>query len=154
MNRFTAVEAAIAFAICGGAAAAIIPSCLSSLRTRRTSEATEHLDRIAQAAVTCVNSGKELAPTPLTPAIVPRGSATSDPPGTWEHPTWRAVSFALDEPHWFAYRIDVDPGRAIKIVAHGDLDGDGVLSTYERQVTRDGAKWALSPAVIVTADLE
>jgi type II secretory pathway pseudopilin PulG len=155
MIRFTAVEAAVAFAVLGSITAIMAPSCLRSVRTSRTAEATENLDRIARAAVTHLNdaSKKPLAATPLTPPIVPRGSPAADPPGAWEHPSWQALGFALDDAHWYAYRVEVED-RAVRVVAQGDLDGDGILSTYERKVVREGPTWVLSPALVVTADLE
>jgi len=125
------------------------------VRSRRTAEATENIDRIANAALAQLNdpSKKPLAPAPLTPPIVPRGSPASDPPTAWEHPTWQALGFSLDESHWYAYRVDVEE-HAVHVVAQGDLDGDGILSTYERRIERAGGTWVLSPAVFVTADLE
>lgn len=153
MTRWTAVEGAIAFAIVGSLAAITVPSCIRSVRTSRTAEATENLDRIARAAVSHLNEKKPLASVPLTPPIVPRGSQAADPAGTWEHPSWQALGFALDDAHWYAYRLDVDD-RTVRVVAQGDLDGDGVLSTYERKIVRDGTTWVLTPALVVSADLE
>lgn len=153
MTRWTAVEGAIAFAIVGSLSAIIVPSCIRSVRTSRTAEATDNIDRIARAAVAVLNEKKALAPAPLTPAIVPRGSAAADPPGTWEQPSWQALGFSLEDAHWYAYRLDVDD-KTVRVVAQGDLDGDGVLSTYERKIVRDGTAWVLTPALVVTADLE
>lgn len=153
MIRWTPVEGAIAFAIVGSLFAIIVPSCIRSVRTSRTAEATENLDRIARAAVHHLNDKKPLAPAPQTPPIVPRGSAAADPAGTWDHPSWHALGFALDEAHWYAYRLEVDE-RTVRVIAQGDLDGDGVLSTYERKIVRDGTTWVLHPALIATADLE
>jgi len=156
MKQWTAVEGALAFAVVAGLAAIIVPSCLRSIRTSRTAEATENIARIAQAAVTHLNDPKQkpLAAAPLTPPIVPRGSPASDTPGAWEHPSWQALGFSLDESHWYAYRVEVEE-RVVRVVAQGDLDGDGILSTYERRIERAGNNtWVLSPAVIVTADLE
>jgi hypothetical protein len=155
MKQWTAVEGALAVSAVASLAAIIVPSCLRSIRTSRTAEATENIARIAQAAVGYLNdpTKKPLAAAPLTPPIVPRGSAASDTPGAWEHATWQAVGFSLDESHWYSYRIEVED-RVVRVIANGDLDGDGILSTYERRIEKTGASWVLSPAVIVTADLE
>jgi hypothetical protein len=155
VNRWTPVEGAVAFAIVGSIVAVGVPSCIRSVRTSRTAEATENLDRVAHAATTYLNDStkKPLAAAPLTPPIVPRGSPAADPPGAWEHPSWQALGFSLEDAHWYAYRLEVED-RAVRVVAQGDLDGDGILSTYERRIVREGATWVLSPAVIVTADLE
>jgi hypothetical protein len=150
--RWTPVEAAVAFAVLGGALAAITPACLRSIRLTRTAEAVENLDKLAVAAA----QQSALAPAPLTPATVPQGAAVTDPPGTWDHPTWQALGFALEEPHWYAYRVDVDadPRTPIRIVALGDLDGDGVHSTLQRTLVREGSGFVARPGLTVSNDLE
>jgi type II secretory pathway pseudopilin PulG len=154
----TAVEAAVAFAIVGVTLAAVVPSCLRSVRLARTAEAAENLERVMVSAAAQRNAAPQtaLASTPLTPATVPRGQTVSDAPGTWDHPTWKAIGFSIDEPHWYAYRLDVDPDAAtpLRAVAYGDLDGDGLLSTFERSAKREGGQIVPRPEMIVTADLE
>jgi hypothetical protein len=71
---------------------------------------------------------------PLTPAQVPRGVAVSDPPGTWSHPSWQALHFALNVEHRFAYQwlsAGSGPQATFTARAVGDLDGDGQTVTYE-----------------------
>jgi hypothetical protein len=157
MSRFTSLEAAATASVVACALAAIVPSCIRSIRMSRTAEATENLDRIARAWVAHAGDPGVSLPTPLTPPLVPRGAAASDPPGTWDHPTWRALGFSIpeSEPHWYAYRVEArDEGREVVVVAHGDLDGDGVTSTYTRTIRREAAGWVASPVLLVTADLE
>ena len=153
--RWTPVEGALAFGAAATLAAIIVPSCLRSVRTSRTAEATENLERIANAALVYLNDPTKapLSTAPMTPPIVPRGSPTTDPPGTWEHPSWHALGFNLEESHWYSYRVDVED-RQVRVVAQGDLDGDGLLSMYERKIVREGSKWVLTPALVVTSDLE
>ncbi len=70
----------------------------------------------------------------LTPEQVPRGGSVTDPPGTWDNPTWRLldVSYATAHSYSFAFESRNAPGKATyRAVAHGDLDGDGLLSTFE-----------------------
>jgi hypothetical protein len=141
-----------------GALAATVPACIRAVRLTKTAEAAENLEKLAQASALHL-SQKQPAPlvsTPLTPALVPRGTTIEDPQGTWDHPTWKALSFSIEEPHAYAYRVDVDvdPTTPVRIVAHGDLDGDGVLSTFERSLVRDAKGVAPRPGLIVTADLE
>lgn len=152
--RLTAVEAAAIFAVGAGTLAVMVPSCLRTVRLSRTAEASENLERLAR-AVAAQSPSASVSAAPLTPALVPRGAPQSDPAGSWDHPTWKALGFSIDEPHWYAYRVDVDePARAIRVVAHGDLDGDGVLSTYTRIITRDAKGWTPSNALVINADLE
>src|SRR6266540_3978067 len=69
---------------------------------------------------------------PLTPAEVPRGVRAEDPPGVWDQATWKALGFGFDHAHAFSFAFESTPGpRArFKAIAHGDLDGDGVVSTF------------------------
>lgn len=157
MSRFTSVEGAVTVSVVACVLAAVVPACVRAIRMSRTAEATENLELIARGWVAHANDPAITLPTPLTPALVPRGSAASDPPGTWDHPTWRALGFAIpeSEPHWYAYRIEArDGGREVVAVAYGDLDGDGVTSTYSRTIRREPAGWVASPVLLVTADLE
>lgn len=59
--------------------------------------------------------------------------------GTWSHPTWRALNFKIDSPHRYQYEY-VSDGKSFTARAIGDLDCDGVLSTFERVglIDRDG----------------
>ncbi len=155
-----AVDAAVVVAVMAAMLAATVPSCLRAIRLTRTAEASQNLDRLIQAGALHGSqagvSGTPLSSTPLTPAIVPRGAPVDDPAGSWDHPTFRALDFSIDEPHWYAYRVDVDPDRGIplRIVAQGDLDGDGVVSTFERTARREGAALVPNPALVVSSDLE
>jgi hypothetical protein len=52
----------------------------------------------------------------------------------WEHPTWQALNFAVEDPHYFSYQFSsqtVDGRITFTVRALGDLDCDGVYSTYE-----------------------
>lgn len=83
-----------------------------------------------------------------TPGKVPCGQKpVTGSAGLWKAPGWRAVDFSIETEFRYQYRI-ISQGRgpmaAFTIRAHGDLDCDGVLSTYERygQVDERGRlKW-------------
>jgi hypothetical protein len=93
----------------------------------------------------------------LTPAAPPRGKKEADPPGTWEHPTWKALAFRPSPegvPHAYAFSFDGQPA-AFVAQARGDLDGDGILSTFEiRGSARAGQKPEVAPGMVVEAELE
>ena len=129
----------------------------STSRRPRTAEATQNVETIFTSSLLVVaDPNVHLTSAPLTPAAIPRGAIAVDPPGTWDHPTWQALGIAYEEPHWYSYRVDVDPdpATAIRVVAMGDLDGDGVVSTFERSAVREGNAIVPRPGMIVTADLE
>lgn len=107
---------------------------------------------------------------PLTPTRPPRGVLAADPPGTWQAPTWVALhfppprasgrAFADGEPHAFAFAFDSALSRArsnFAASAHGDLDGDGIASTFEIRghvVTGDVAGATVEPGMFVQDELE
>jgi hypothetical protein len=74
------------------------------------------------------------AAAPLTPAEVPAGTSVEDSPETWQHPTWQQLGFQLDHAHYYSFEFDSQNGDErswFKATAHGDLDGDGQLSSFE-----------------------
>lgn len=156
------VEVALVIAIGGSALAAATPAFLRDLRASRSSEAIDGLAKISSRAA-AYSEGRDLAasfpaPAPLTPAEVPRGKPTVDPPGTWDTPTWKALDFGFTSAHSFSFSFDVasDPSRIwFKAQAHGDLNGDGVTSTFlvegER---RPGQNAVVLPGLHVNREVE
>lgn len=137
MRALAPVEAALLFAIGGSLCAVTIPTFLKNLHASRMSEALEGLEQIAARASILSDSAPLTAAfpssCPLTPASVPRASLQVDPPHTWDHPTWRLLGFAIETPHAYAFQFDSQNGPELSrftAEAHGDLDGDGVLSTF------------------------
>jgi hypothetical protein len=56
-----------------------------------------------------------------------------DPPGTWDHPTWRLLDFRAEEPHAYSFSFTSENGEQaarFEATARGDLDGDGNTSTF------------------------
>ncbi len=153
-----ALELAVVFAVIGTALAAGVPSCLRAIRLSRTAEASESLEQLTVAGALYLEqkNAAKLVSTPTTPAQVPAGKPVSDAEGTWAHPTFKALGFEPPQPHWYAYRVEIDPDIAtpLRAVAHGDLDGDGVLSTFSRTLGREGNQIVVRPGLLVTQDLE
>jgi hypothetical protein len=115
----------------------------SAPRAAQSREAVERLEAISQAMQAYVTDGAPSCallrvqfPQSVgrTPAEVPRGTLVRDPPGTWDAETWRALSFAFSTPHAYSYEV-ISGERWFTARAYGDLDGDGVLSTFERTGT-------------------
>ncbi|GAC1352357.1 MAG: hypothetical protein NVS3B20_24380 [Polyangiales bacterium] len=154
----TAVEAAVVFAVVFGALAVTIPSCIRAVRLTRTAEAADNLALIIASASRTRNESPRtpLASAPPTPESVPRGQAVTDRLGTWDHPTWKTLGFSIEEPHWYVYQLDVDPDAqtTFRAIAHGDLNGNGVFSTFERAAAREGSLVVPKAGLVVTSDLE
>jgi len=162
MRAMSPVELALAVAIGGSVLAAFVPAFVRNLQASRMTEAVNGLAAVGAAAVAHA-SERELAasfpvPAPLTPAVVPRGIASQDPDGTWDTPTWTALHFRFDRPHRYAFRFDVvaDTTRIwFDATAHGDLNGDGITSTFqvsgERRVGEDAR---LIPGLHVHREVE
>ncbi|HKY37385.1 MAG TPA: hypothetical protein VJN18_15690 [Polyangiaceae bacterium] len=138
MRPLAPVEAALAFSLVGSLLALTIPAFLRNLHASKMSEALVGLERISARAVSLADGAPQTsaypASAPLTPESVPRATLVSDPPGTWNHPTWRLLGFGLEVPHAYSFRFDAENGPEVSrftATAHGDLDGDGVLSTFQ-----------------------
>lgn len=138
MRSLSAIETVCVIAVAGSVLAATVPAFVRNLRASRLSEPVEALNKIAlHATLYAVGRPTQLAyppSVPLTPAKVPAGQRVVDPPGTWDHPTWRVLDFRMLEPHGFAYEFQSNSaknGASFVARAHGDLDGDGVTSTFE-----------------------
>jgi hypothetical protein len=176
VRRFTPVELAIGAALLGSLTAVALPAFLCDLHASRFVEPTEGLERLGASAVAyAVTNGRFPDSAPLTPAVPPRGHKEADPPGTWDGATWKALAFrpsAEGVPHAYAFSFEsTSGGTAFVAQARGDLDGDGVLSTFEirgrsghdgvspanggapRTPVADGAPSVL-PGMYVEAELE
>jgi hypothetical protein len=158
VRRFTPIELAIAFALLGSVLAVAIPAFLRDVHASRFVEPTDGLARLGTAAVAHAElDGHFPASVPLTPATVPRGHKEADPPGTWDVDGWKTLGFrpvAEGVPHAYAFSFEGTDG-AFVARAHGDLDGDGVLSTFEiRGHAAPGQKAALVPGMYVESELE
>ena len=115
----------------------VAPAFLKNLRASRLTEPMDRLAFIASRA-TALAAGRPVesaypGSAPLTPATVPRGELLQDPPGTWDHATWRSLGFRFEEPHAYSYAFESENGAersTFRATASGDLDGDGNLSTF------------------------
>jgi len=140
-RSLTAVEVAASISLGATLLAVAVPTFAREMHRSRFVEAVDGLDRIGAGAVAFALDrpiAQAFPPgAPLTPAVPPRGRCEADPPGTWDGPTWTSLAFqpaTPGAPHCFAFGFDsaLSATRStFRAVAHGDLDGDGVQSTYE-----------------------
>ncbi len=147
------ISTIILLVLLGLVAAVVVPAFLKYQRRSKTSEATMNIRRIFDASVTYYTSeflgpdGEILPrqfpatvdPTPLDwhARVCADGDSARYPirPEIWSAPTWKSLDFAVEQPFYFEYTY-VSTGRGAEATftarARGDLDCDGVMSTYER----------------------
>jgi hypothetical protein len=137
MRPLTPVEAAVAFALVGSVLAVSVPAFLRNLHASRMAEPLDGVARLAARAnvLADVSPQQSAYPdsAPLTPSAVPRAALVMDLPGIWNHPTWRLLDFGFQIPHAYAFEFESKNAPELSTfsaTAHGDLDGDGVLSTF------------------------
>jgi prepilin-type N-terminal cleavage/methylation domain-containing protein len=157
-SGFTLIELMIVVTIVGLLAAIAIPTFTKSVRRSRTTEALLGLRKIYDGSVTYfdmdhVTPDGHVVPhqfpgsVGLTPGDPPAGQRAESDPDAWEIPTWRALSFGVSDPYYYAYQYlsETDPGlecvddgfhgTCFVATAHGDLDGDGFFSFFARAGT-------------------
>jgi hypothetical protein len=163
----TAVNAAIGFALVGSLLAIAIPAFIREAYSSRFVEPVEGVTRLGAAAVAYASdkpaSEAFPAPAPITPATPPRGTREVDPPGAWDTPTWQALHFTPtpnNKAHAFAFGFDSahSPGHGTFVAhAHGDLDGDGLTSTFAIHGVSDADDPAgpkVEPGLYVSSEVE
>jgi hypothetical protein len=166
-RRLGALELATLFAVCGTLLAAAVPALSRDVRASRFAEPVQGLHRLGTAAVEYAQTRSVAlgfpASAPLTPARPPRGRCEPDPPELWEHPTWRALDFLpadLGSPHCFSFAFDtvLSPAKStFRAHAHGDLDGDGLTSTFEitgQYADGDPRGPMVDPGMFVDSEIE
>lgn len=141
-----------------------IPSFIQNLSASKLSEPIDGLDRLVTNAVAYARPRPQpisFPPSaPLTPAEVPRGEPAEDPPNAWEHLTWKSLDFRFDAEHAFAFEFEsaLDPNTGVMrfvATAHGDLDGDGLISTFEVRGERvPGQEARVLPGMFVDREVE
>jgi hypothetical protein len=166
-RNLTAVEVCAAISLGASLLAVAIPTFAREVHRSRFVEAVDGLNRIGASAVAYAADrpvAQAFPPTAaLTPAAPPRGLCEADPAGTWDGPTWAALAFQPappGAPHCFAFGFDsaLSPARSsFRAHAHGDLDGDGVQSSFEitgHSVAGDGRGPAVDRGMYVDSEVE
>jgi len=160
----SALQFAAVFCVGGSVLAAFVPAFFRNLAASKLAEPVEGLDRVVKSALS-YSEGRphdiSFPPSaPLTPAEVPRGVRVTDSEGAWEHLTWLSLKFRFDEPHAFSFKFDSErepetESMRFTATAHGDLDGDGTLSTFEVRGERLAGQTARAlPGVYIEREVE
>ncbi len=76
--------------------------------------------------------GISVGPTPRLGSCCQQGGQCKPSAGQWESDTWIALQFSVDDPHYYSYEyVTKDPHKSFVARAYGDLDCDGIYSTFE-----------------------
>ncbi len=142
----------VVVAIIGVLAAVAIPTFMKNARKAKSSEAAVQLRKIYTTSRSYILEARSARATntlivpqfpdsqPLTPAAsccLSSGQKCLDVAGTWGAPTWSALQFSMDDPHYYRYEYEstgsssAGPGSRFTARAMGDLNCDTVQSTFE-----------------------
>lgn len=150
--KLSLIEAALLLSLLGIVVAIFVPTFVRRVRTNKISEAATLLEAMSRGANayydTSWSSGEQhclppaAGPTPEAPTVDSR-QVDFSAPETRGHETWRALGFQPDRPVRYSYEYlpsragcDLDEAPSTVVFrAQGDLDDDGVRSTFERHAT-------------------
>ena len=137
-------------------AAVGIPAFIKYMRRAKTTEAIDQLDKIYKGAAYYYTAphidgeGRKLpcqfpatqAPTPAGTCCGSLGGPDKDGdgrcdanPNDWATLTWESLTFQMNDDHYFVYSFEssgVLSNAQFTASAYGDLDCDGVMSTFQR----------------------
>ena len=158
-HGFTLIELMIVVAILAILAVIAVPAFIKYMRRAKTAEAIDEIDKIYKGAalyytlpfvtlagvkMECQFPGNQ-GVTPVEATCCSSGGlggpdANGDDrcdsdPEIWTTPTWAALSFQINDEHYFTYAYDSSGslGNALfSITANADLDCDGIQSTFQR----------------------
>jgi len=159
---FTLIELMIVVAILAILSVVAVPAFIKYMRKAKTSEAITMLSNIYKGAAEYYSAPRSAEGTGLKVACqFPNGDTGNTPvenscctsgvgggtdadtddrcdvtPGDWDTPIWSALKFQMSDQFYFIYQYVGDTATLadaeFTTTARGDLDCDGVKSTFER----------------------
>jgi hypothetical protein len=147
------------------------------IRHGKTAEAVGSTTAIAQAAAAYYNESDSKQPAGTKPdqaramrhfpppsrATVPadandvRGKKYQSAIGDWSVSPWLDMRFSITQPQHYAYGFESDgsgPTARASAIAHGDLDGNGMQSTFRATVAPDSELTAIVSPTVERVDPE
>lgn len=147
------------------------------VRHAKTVEAVSSVTSLAGAAAEYYNTSDATQPTGAAPHAVhamrhfPPSSRVSVPSedlsvrgkryqsnlADWSASPWRELRFSIVQPQCYLYKFESDGAGATAkalVTAEGDLDGDGVRSTYSLSIAPDESLTAVVAPTMTKKDVE
>jgi hypothetical protein len=147
----------------GAISALAIHGVRQYLAASKAAEAKANVDGIARALARAVEDetrggGPFVFPpsAPAVPPMPPPGRKYRSAPADWEHASWRAIHWQMSTPQYYSYGFETSKdGKTCRVTAKGDLDGDGVVATFVRELHIDehGAV-RIEPRFVIENELE
>lgn len=151
---FTLVELLIVVSIIGILSALAIPVFRRFVVRSKSSEAMQNLGFMYRGAVAYYEAEHlsragtampkqfpaSVGPNPTLEELTAQDGQKIATGSSWDNASWQALSFAIGEPHYYAYELASSGlGNEAEFTAraHGDLDADTLYSTFERQASVD-----------------
>jgi type IV pilus assembly protein PilA len=153
---FTLIELMVVVAVIGVLAAIAIPAFVKNSRKAKTTEAVINVKKMydgardyyyedlnARGSMSVLRkqfpqSDPGQLPHNPAPALgtccASPGHKCAPDPSQWVDPTWQALKFSMDDPHYYSYgwqSAGVDSTSTFAAQAFGDLDCDTTYSTFE-----------------------
>jgi len=158
----------IVVAVIGILAAVAIPTFIKYLRKTKTVEAVEALDKIKIGAreyfvvdhwsstgtLITRRFPDAISAVPVTGPCCQRCLNSST---DWDGAGWNWLKFALTDPHYYAFDFTTSGSTLAAVYtarARGDLDCDGVQSTFELRGSIDTESDVVTVGPILTMELE
>jgi hypothetical protein len=131
------IFAAYSFTAAVGMLSAVaIPAFMKNASKAKTTEATSYVKRLFDGA-RAYREEKQAFPGGSAGPVPPLGACCAQPgkkcqpdPKLWQSAPWTDLQFSVEDPHYFSYSYVTD-GTSFTVAAHGDLDCDGIYSTFE-----------------------
>jgi Tfp pilus assembly protein PilE len=147
------VELMIAVVVLGILAAVAFPAYSRYIRRAKTSEAMNNVGKIYMGEVAYFSQHSEQSTASFvsaatTPAAAPSASKYRTQPTSFTgNSDWSAIGFSIDTPFYYAYRA-VGTATDVRAEALGDLDGDGIGSTFSLSGALNQGEIQRAPFVI------